>query len=753
MSQPGNRIALLTFLFAVGALACTGGDGTNRGTEPTDAGGDGAGAESDAGMREPKVIIVVVDALRPEMLNATTTPRLQELAAGGTIFPNSRTVFPSVTMCAAGALATGSFPGRNSWPGAAVYAPHDAPQPGISATGSEIDLEALVTARDWASLTTLDNHYQQRLLTADTLFAAAQEQGLTTAALGKSGPTFIQDIRGGGILVDSSHVYPLELALELQAAGHPLPANTALRYPEGAITVDTENLPPQAEPMEGMAFMEGLTAFDPTSSEAGSSEIAFHQYITDLFLDYILPEKDPDLSLIWYQDPDNTEHKYGPTGAGLGGLQTIDTLVGKIADRVQELGLAESTNFVVLTDHGHSWVSGDLEIFPPRSIEHADRYGCDDKESGWDSCSDDADCGLCADDETVRCRDEDDCSEVGGLCDYTGGVKCVVKRVAGLLGGVDRENGWSFSGWLSVVDLLDKGGFEHVYDGSAAVAEPGQGGIFEDGSLLYPLQSTDASTDHDDQDTASYSVKGFPLPPPDELPDDALIVVGNGGNVLIFSPASGDRERIADVVAYLQRLEQIGAIFVNDDHAAVPGTLPLGDVGLDFADPGRAPDIVFSLSYDAEAVIQGVPGTSYTTHSLFRGTHGSMSPIDMHTFILGWGPGFRPGQVVDTVAGIVDIAPTVAHLLGFELKGSPDGRVLMEGLTSATGDGEPVVSRTRVITPSHAAEGVRVCAAASRDCSIVDESKSSYTVELDMTEVTVGDRTYRYLDSARAVRQ
>lgn len=52
----------------------------------------------------------------------------------------------------------------------------------------------------------------------------------------------------------------------------------------------------------------------------------------------------------------------------------------------------------------------------------------------------------------------------------------------------------------------------------------------------------------------------------------------------------------------------------------------------------------------------------------------------MHAFCLGYGPGFRKGATSDVPCGIVDIAPTVCHLLGLTQESGFDGRVLHEGL-------------------------------------------------------------------------
>jgi predicted AlkP superfamily pyrophosphatase or phosphodiesterase len=59
--------------------------------------------------------------------------------------------------------------------------------------------------------------------------------------------------------------------------------------------------------------------------------------------------------------------------------------------------------------------------------------------------------------------------------------------------------------------------------------------------------------------------------------------------------------------------------------------------------------------------------------------HGQPTDRDAHVPMLFWGKGIRPGFYGDR-AGVVDIAPTLARLLGITPLAVPDGRVLTEAL-------------------------------------------------------------------------
>jgi len=67
--------------------------------------------------------------------------------------------------------------------------------------------------------------------------------------------------------------------------------------------------------------------------------------------------------------------------------------------------------------------------------------------------------------------------------------------------------------------------------------------------------------------------------------------------------------------------------------------------------------------------------------------HGQNSELDAHVTMILWGRGIRAGRFDNRVA-VVDIAPTLAHLLGVSPSEPLDGRILHEALTGGT-DGRP----------------------------------------------------------------
>jgi hypothetical protein len=103
----------------------------------------------------------------------------------------------------------------------------------------------------------------------------------------------------------------------------------------------------------------------------------------------------------------------------------------------------------------------------------------------------------------------------------------------------------------------------------------------------------------------------------------------------------------------------------------------------------RNPDIVVALTYDETVEIQGFPGIEFSSFAGSRGMHGSFSPIDVHNTLVASGPHFKRAHTSHLPSGNVDVAPTIAHVLGLALP-EADGRVL---ITSTSSSGASSVTR------------------------------------------------------------
>ena len=572
-----------------------------------------------------RTIIFVWDGLRPDSIDATNTPTLYNMAKNGSYFSDNHSTYPTYTMANGASFATGGFIGTTGFNGNNTYA---GPSTGLTAAsgnssaGVAVDFTQPQFTEDWGILDDLNTYYQknynQSLLTVGTLFQAAQAAKLTTFAGGKSGPAYLQDYNRGGLIVDENTVYPQSLITELQAKGFALPANTPFMYATGAVTLASGNGTPTASGGK-TNLLDGATP-DPTST-AGSRQANANQYLANVFTNDIITNHLPDLSLFWLRNPDATQHDYGPGTANYNAaLQAQDAVLAQIGAALTSAGQFGTTNIIVVSDHAHSSVSGPQTIFPLRSI----------------------------------------------VASSTAGVNTV---------GTPTTSGYSVSGFVRGADLLTKAGF-HAYDGNGCINEPVLHGITAAGTPVYAPQ-VDATGSICGSAGAKYTTPSYKVT--GTLPSDAVIVVTPGGSEMYFVP-SHNPVVVNKLVAFLQSREEYGAIFVDQQYGNIPGTFNASAAKLQNAS-ARNPDILVSMNFDETQSVAGKIGTTFNNSANNRGMHGSFSPIDVHNTLVMYGPDFKAGFTDTLPSGNVDVAPTVAALLGLSLP-KADGRPLLEALTT-----------------------------------------------------------------------
>ena len=310
-----------------------------------------------------RVIIFVWDGLRADDLTPEIAPNYFALARSGVVFADHHAVYPTFTMMNSASIATGAYPGVHGFYGNVVYAPS---AKGRNAKGADIDFSAPVFIEDFGVVEAVRDSYQGRLTLVSTMLQAAQAKGLTTVAVGKFGAAFIQDYKRGGIILDEDAAMPLGFAKELQQTGYPLPRNSGNAYEAGALTLANDNGDPTA-PIPIQRLKDGQTG-NPLDCSGALSRRGF-AYLTDVFVNYILPNKKPDLTIFWSKEPDATNHAYGPgTCNSIDATRMNDEIIGRVVEKLRQLGWEESTDIIITQDHNHSTVSGDVAYYPLRAI-------------------------------------------------------------------------------------------------------------------------------------------------------------------------------------------------------------------------------------------------------------------------------------------------------------------------------------------------------------------------------------------------
>ena len=631
---------------------------------------------------ERSVVILVWDGLRPDAITLADTPNLVKLRDGGSEFTDNHSTYPTFTMMNAASFATGAFPDATGFFGNVVWQP-DAT--GHDSAGKPVDFRQPVFSEDYAVLDALKGGGKQLLL-VDTLFDAAHAAGLPTAAIGKSGAAYLQDMARGGLIIDEKAVLPLALANELVAAGFALPATAPNAFAPGELVIA-----PGAENPVAFAPVQKLNdgvSTDPTDAHGSPFKPAL-AYMVRVYLEFVLPRKQPRLTVLWLRDPDSTQHTYGIGSRNWhGALRANDELLGQLRGKLAALGKAETTDVIVVSDHGHSNVSAPQELFPLHAIAN------------------------------------------------------------GAVGGVDPA-GHSVSGMVRLADLLQRAGFT-VFDGLGCTFIPVATG-------LRGAERTPVYADHTDDTGAVCGKEGqhFQVPPhkvPAQLPAGALVIAVNGGSDYIYVP-DHDPATLRRTVEFLQRRAEVGAIFIDDRYGALPGTLPLSAIHARNA-AHKNPDIILSYDFDDGATVNGARGTEMAgvlQGNGYRGMHGSFSPRDIHNTLIAAGPDFRAGYKDALPSGNVDVAPTVARVLGLALPHA-QGRPLLEAMVNGASADDFQVA-PQVQRPAQPATGLSISLPTDPDGKDTAAGRRSYSFELHTKTLKHGAQTYTYFDYAKASRR
>ena len=305
------------------------------------------------------VIIFVADGLRGAMVDAQNAPTMHALRNEGVAFPNSHSIFPTVTTANASAIATGHYLGDTGDFQNTLYT-------GFGATYANGESSVTPFVEENAVLGDLDKHFDGDYLDEITLLAAARAHGFSTAAIGKLGPTLMMDhtARSGEqtILIDDKS----GLVNEKTGTAEGIPLNQEMQRALQA------------------------TGLGQTPPAADKPNVAQQQYLVDVTSRVVLPtfkqRGKPFVLVFWARDPDTTQHnqldsRYGMVpgingSTSLAAIHNTDDSLRQLRAALKAQGLDRNTNIFVTSDHGFSTISKQSET------SHAAKCSYDDTPSG-----------------------------------------------------------------------------------------------------------------------------------------------------------------------------------------------------------------------------------------------------------------------------------------------------------------------------------------------------------------------------------
>src|SRR4051812_43085559 len=301
------------------------------------------------------LILFVPDGLRGRIVTAQTAPAIAELRDKGVNFRNSHSLFPTFTTANASAMATGHYLGDTGDFSNTIYTGY----PVAHANGTVTPfLEVNPVLLD------VDEHFGGDFLNEQTVLKLAREQGYSTAAIGKVGPTLIFD-HTDKVGADGLHSIVID---DTTGGKNGVPLSQAM---QDALT--KAGLP-LATPPRGENGKSG----DAKTPGTTSANIAQQAYMADVATKVVLPmfkaRNKPFVLVFWSRDPDGSQHNTGDSlnsltpgingPTSLAGIRNADNNLAQLRKALDELDLAASTNIIVSSDHGFSTISKESKTSP-----------------------------------------------------------------------------------------------------------------------------------------------------------------------------------------------------------------------------------------------------------------------------------------------------------------------------------------------------------------------------------------------------
>lgn len=269
--------------------------------------------------RPSRLLLMVWDGMRPDLVWPELTPRLAALAGAGTVFAANHAVVPTVTRINAATLATGAPSKTHGLPANSFFAP-------------AVDPAAPISVGDGDNVA--------RLMATYGVFAAPTIADVVNRAGGRTA-TVTSGTRG----------------------------SSQMLHPRRRDVGDYILHPTLSTPEE---FAPVVERFGPMPSY-NAPNTRLTEWLTRAAAEIVIPEQRPEVLLFWHDDPDHTQHRYGfGHSASLASIRDADRHLGLLLDSLDRHGLRDETLVVVASDHGYVQITSRYEPAPAIAALAAD---------------------------------------------------------------------------------------------------------------------------------------------------------------------------------------------------------------------------------------------------------------------------------------------------------------------------------------------------------------------------------------------
>jgi phosphodiesterase/alkaline phosphatase D-like protein/arylsulfatase A-like enzyme len=573
------------------------------------------------------VIIFVADGLRPGSVNQIDAPTLYSIQQAGVNFVNSHSLFPTFTIPNASALATGHYLGDTGDFSNTIYAGFPSPSasgsptPFIESDPVLADLNARYRGNFDAS--DPDTFSLYSFLNEETLLQIARSVGYNTAAVGKLGPTLIQDVTQGNRGSDGTVPVPQTVIFDdstFSASGVPVSDAIKAALTKAGLQTSAALSTLRVQPSGNNITPGTLNANVPQQ-----------QYFTDAVTKAILPtfkqDGDPFAIVYWSRDPDGTQHNNGDSlnslTPGINGstsraaVRNADNNLAQIIQALKDQSLYDNTDIFITADHGFSTISKTV----------VDAQGT------------------------------------------------LVNDYAATLSYAGVNPGFLPPGFVAI-DLAH-GLSENLFD-------PDQATKNADGTYTYkaidPTQGQRPANGNGlIAKTTTLSTSSATTPPAADV-----IIAANGGSDLVYIPdhSAATLQKVVDI---LSKQNYVSGLFVDDSFGAIAGTLPLSSINLKGDAQTPTPAIVINFktfSTDPSNPYQAQVEVADTGLQQGQGMHGTFGRGDTFNNMAAIGPDFKRNYTDLAPVSNADVAVTLLNILGLPVSNNGDliGRVIREAL-------------------------------------------------------------------------
>jgi len=251
-----------------------------------------------------RVLIFGADGLRPDLIDPDLMPNLAQLQATGVRCNDHHAVYPSHTRVNASTLATGTTPGRHGIVANTMLVPY-ATDDHIVDTSQYAHLDAL--AANDASGGAL-------LVTSLSDILARNDARVAIAGTGSSGSNVLWTFKHRGRMVNPNTAFGIADLYDLREK--------------------LGEIPDVAVPNRGR-----------------------NHYVTRAVIELFLHDPRNRVITLWLAEPDSALHRFGiGSTESRAGMESADECLGAILDAMEQRGIRDQFDVIVISDHGHSSV-------------------------------------------------------------------------------------------------------------------------------------------------------------------------------------------------------------------------------------------------------------------------------------------------------------------------------------------------------------------------------------------------------------